>query len=102
MKQAVNQTEAVKQTLDKVIFEPKVQEQSKTEVNRLLKLKETNLFHRYLEANCDCVCLTASDWLTACFMMLFSFWELNVLKFCFSAWINTLCHYSNIECNLTR
>ncbi|MCH9848965.1 MAG: hypothetical protein K0U18_03655 [Betaproteobacteria bacterium] len=55
MKQAVNQTEAVKQTLDKVIFEPKVQEQSKTEVNRLLKLKETNLFHRYLEANCDCV-----------------------------------------------
>lgn len=55
MKQAVNQTELVKQSLDKVIFEPKVQEPSKKEVNRLVKLRETNLFHRYLEANCDCV-----------------------------------------------
>lgn len=55
MKEAVNQTEAVKKSIDKVIFEPKTQEQSKTEVSRLLKLKETNLFHRYLEANCDCV-----------------------------------------------
>jgi hypothetical protein len=56
MNQAVNQAEVVKQnSLERVIFETKAQEPSKTEVNRLLKLKETNLFHRYLEANCDCV-----------------------------------------------
>lgn len=60
MNQAVNQTEVVKKSLDNMVFEPKTQyletqELSKTEVNRLLKLKEANLFHRYLEANCDCV-----------------------------------------------
>jgi|GEM_PF-1077611 hypothetical protein len=55
MNEAVKQTEVVKKSLDNVAFEPKGQEPSKTEVDRQLKLKETNLFHRYLEANCDCV-----------------------------------------------
>lgn len=55
MNQTVNQTEVVNKSLDNVNFETKPQEISKIEVNSLLKLKETNLFHRYLEANCDCV-----------------------------------------------
>jgi hypothetical protein len=55
MKQAVKKTEAVKPSTDELIAATKPQEPNKTEVSRLLKLKETNLFNRFLEANSDCV-----------------------------------------------
>ncbi len=55
MKQAVNKTEAVKPSPDAVTAEIKTQEPNKVELSRLLKLKEKNLFNRFLEANCDCV-----------------------------------------------
>lgn len=55
MKRTVNKTETVEPSSDVMTAEIKTQEPSKVEVTRLLKLKEQNLFHRYLEANCDCV-----------------------------------------------
>ena len=55
MKQAVNKTEPVKTSSDEITTKPKVQQTNKTEKSRLLKLKEANLFNRFLEANCDCV-----------------------------------------------
>lgn len=55
MKQVVKQVETVKTSTDGVTTETKTQEPNKTEVSRLLKLNETILFNRFLEANCDCV-----------------------------------------------
>ena len=55
MKQTVNKAEPVKTPSDEVAAKTKVQRANKTETRRLLKLKETNLFNRFLEANCDCV-----------------------------------------------
>ena len=55
MKKAVNKAEPVKTPSDEVAAKTKVQQTNKTETSRLLKLKETNLFNRFLEANCDCV-----------------------------------------------
>ncbi len=55
MKQAVNHADSNKTSSDKATIEQKAKEVSNTEDKRLLKLKETNQFHRYLEASCDCV-----------------------------------------------
>ena len=55
MKQTVNKAEPVKTPSDEVAAKTKVQRANKTETRRLLKLKETSLFNRFLEANCDCV-----------------------------------------------
>jgi hypothetical protein len=55
MKQAVNQADSTKTSLDKVSIEQKAKEVNNTEDKRLLKLNETNQFHRYLEASGDCV-----------------------------------------------
>ena len=55
MKQAVNKAEPIKASTDVAVTKTKVQQTNKTETSRLLKLKETNLFNRFLEANCDCV-----------------------------------------------
>lgn len=60
MKQAVNKAESAKASPDTVLTntvatKQKPHTKSTTEISRLLKLKETNLFNRFLEASCDCV-----------------------------------------------
>jgi hypothetical protein len=55
MKQAVNQADSLNAPLDETTIEQKTKEAKNTEDKRLLKLNETNQFHRYLEASCDCV-----------------------------------------------
>ncbi|MFT7228217.1 MAG: hypothetical protein ACI8PW_000802 [Methylophilaceae bacterium] len=55
MKQTVKKAEPVKTSSDDVAGKTKLQQTNKTESSRLLKLKETDLFNRFLEANSDCV-----------------------------------------------
>ncbi|QVL44885.1 MAG: hypothetical protein KFB94_06120 [Methylophilaceae bacterium] len=55
MNQAVNHADSNKTSSDKETIEQKAKELNNSEDKRLLKLKETNQFHRYVEASCDCV-----------------------------------------------
>ena len=55
MEQAIKKTAPVKALSTQTAPETKTLKTSKTEEARLLNLKETNLFHRFLESSCDCV-----------------------------------------------